>query len=139
MATHEGIITFFPDVRWEALQQLEPVVLRLPECVQDRPLQNLACRREGHDSGFRIQGSEEACNCFDYPLLLKKSGDHISLRHQNRVGVNRADDPVVGTGHIRAIVVAGEGKNNIDLDEPNEGHVITRNATAPNSRSNPLP
>ena len=78
-ATHEGVITFFPDVRWEALQQLEPVVLRLPKRVQDRALQNLACRREGHDSGFRIQSSEEACNCFDYPLLLKQSGDHISL------------------------------------------------------------
>jgi len=43
------------------------------------------------------------------------------------MGVNRADDPVVGTGHIRANVVTGKGKNNMDssrVEEPNEGHVI---------------
>ena len=39
------------------------------------------------------------------------------------MGANRADDLVVGTGHIRAIVVAGGGKNNMDLSRmevPNE-------------------
>ena len=35
-ATHEGVITFLPDIRWKALQQLEPVVLGLPKSVQDR-------------------------------------------------------------------------------------------------------
>ena len=48
------------------------------------------------------------------------------------MGVDRADDLVVGMGHIRVIVVAGEGKNNMDflrMEEPNEEHVIASSAT----------
>lgn len=71
MATHERIVTFLPNVRWEALQQLEPVILRFPKHVQDRSFQSLADCRESHDCGFRIQGREDTCNGFDDPFLLK--------------------------------------------------------------------
>ena len=114
-ATHKGVITFLPDVRWEAPQQLEPVVLRLPKSVQDGSFQSSACCCKSYDGGFRVQSGEDACNSFDDPFLLKQSGDPVSLRPQHRVRGGRLDDLVAGMGHIRAIVVAGESKNSMYL------------------------
>lgn len=116
MATHEGVITFLPDVRWKTLQQLEPVVLGLPKYIQGWSFQSLACCRESQDGRFRVQRREDTCNGFDDPFLLKEPGDPTSLRPQHGVRVNHADDLVVGMGHVRAIVVAGEGENNMILD-----------------------
>lgn len=128
-ATHEGVITFLPDIRWKALQQLEPVVLGLPKGVQDRAFQSLACYRKRHDGGFRVQGREDTCNGFDDPFVLEQSRDSISLRPQHRMGVCHVDDLVAGVGHVRTIVVADEGENSmgscLKVKGPNEGHVIT--------------
>lgn len=113
--THEGVIALLPDIRWETLQQPEPVILGLPKYVQDRSFQGLAYRRESHDSGFRIRGREETCNGFDDPFVLKQPGDPISLRPQHRAGAC-AYNLVVGMGHIRILVVADEGGNSMDFN-----------------------
>jgi len=127
VATHKCVITFLPDVGWEALQQPEPVILGLPKYVQDRSLQSFAYRRESHNSSPRIHGREDTCDGFDDPFVLKQPGNPISLRSQHRVGVYCAHNPVAGMGHVRAIVVADEGGNSMDLtqgESGDEGHVI---------------
>ena len=116
MATHEGVVTIFPDVGWKALQQLEPVVLELPKYIQNRSCQGFAYCRESHYCGFRIQGREDTCDSFDDTFLLKQLGDPTSLRPRYWMKVGSADDLVAGVGHIRRIVVVDECGNSMDLD-----------------------
>lgn len=104
-ATHEDIVTILPDIGWEAFQQIEPIVLALPKCIQNRSLQCFAHCRKCHYGGLGIQRREDTCDGLDDTFLLKESGDSTPLRSLRRAEVGWTDDLVAGVGHIRRTVV----------------------------------